>query len=73
MRRGVKLSLKVPSSRRPFVKRRKIAWTIKGCTVNPRSLSLPKTAKGKKAKVTVTFAGNSFVAPATLKKTIKIR
>ncbi|MGK2877972.1 MAG: trypsin-like serine protease [Solirubrobacterales bacterium] len=69
---AVKLSLKVPKLKGTLVKRGRISWSTKGCAAH-LIMSMPKRAKGKNAKATVTFAGNSVVAPATLKKTIKIR
>lgn len=68
----VKLSLKVPRLNKPVFKTASMAWTAKGCAVTIAA-SMSKKAKGKKAKATVTFAGNNIVAPAELKQTIKIR
>ncbi|MBJ7459805.1 MAG: trypsin-like serine protease [Thermoleophilaceae bacterium] len=69
---AVKLSLKLPKIKKNLVKSGKISWSTKGCFAQ-LIMSLPKSAKGRNAKATVTFAGNGNVAPATLKKTIKIR
>lgn len=68
----VKLSLKIPKIKKPVKKSGTMGWSIKGCSmmINTR---LPKRAKGKKAKATVTFAGNNDAAASSIQKTIKIR
>jgi secreted trypsin-like serine protease len=67
-----KLSLKVPKLRKPVYKTASMAWTPKGCAVTITT-SMTKKAKGKRAKASVTFAGNSTAAPAKLETKIKIR
>jgi hypothetical protein len=68
----VKLSMDVARLKKPVFKTASMGWTAKGCAVTIAT-SMPKKVKGKKAKATVTFAGNSIAGAATLKKTIKIR
>jgi secreted trypsin-like serine protease len=68
----IRMSLKVPKLKKPVFKTASMAWTPKGCAAT-LSASMPRKVKGKKAKATVSFAGNNFVAPAELKTSIKIR
>jgi secreted trypsin-like serine protease len=68
----VRLSLKLPKVRKPVVKSAPMAWTPNGCAVTIVT-TMRKSAKGKKAAATVSFAGNDVVEPAELKKTIRIR
>ncbi|MBJ7354823.1 MAG: trypsin-like serine protease [Thermoleophilaceae bacterium] len=68
----VRLSLKVPKLKKPVFKTAAMAWTVKGCAVTIVT-SMKKAAKGRKAKATVSFAGNNIVGPAEIKKTIRIR
>jgi secreted trypsin-like serine protease len=69
---AVKLSLKIPKIKGTIKKSGTMGWTIKGCSMM-LTTRLPKKAKGKKAKATVTFAGNNDAAASTIVKTIKIR
>lgn len=69
---AVKLSLKVPKLKGTVRKSGTMGWTLKGCSMMITT-RMPKKAKGKKAKATVTFAGNNDVAASTIVKTIKIR
>lgn len=69
---AVKLSLKIPKVKGTVKKNATMGWTLKGCSVMITT-RLPKRAKGKKAKATVTFAGNNDAAASTILKTIKIR
>lgn len=69
---AVKLSLKIPNVKGLVKKTGTMGWTIKGCSMMIPT-RLPKKAKGKKAKATVTFAGNNSVAASTMVKKLKIR
>lgn len=69
---SIKLALKIPKIRGTIKKSGSMAWTSKGCSMM-LTMRLPKRAKGKNAKATVTFGGNNDVAASKLTKTIKIR
>jgi secreted trypsin-like serine protease len=69
---AVKLSLKIPKIKGTIKKSGTMGWTLKGCSMM-LTTRLPKKARGKKAKATVTFAGNNDAAASTIVKTIKIR
>lgn len=66
----MRVSVKVPGTRKPFSKGARVAWRSSGCTAK-FVLLLPKRAHRKLARVTVSFDGNSVVRPTS--KLFKIR
>lgn len=69
---SMRMSLKVPGYRKAFVKGANVLWSSSGCTAK-FIYALPKRARGKRATVTTTFAGNGAVRATSLTAKQRIR
>lgn len=69
---AVRLSAKLPHQKKPVVKKAEMAWSPTGCTATVVT-KMNKAAKGRKVKVSVSFAGNRYALAGETRKTIQIR